>query len=130
MEKLSAKSLALLKGKNFASIATINRDGSPQVTPVWIDTDGKNAIVNTAVGRTKERNIERDARVAISIFDMKDPYHRVSFDGKVVKKTLGKAAEEHIDFLAMKYTGKKYDDWKPGMRREILVIEPTRIREQ
>ncbi|MDA4132291.1 MAG: pyridoxamine 5'-phosphate oxidase family protein, partial [Thaumarchaeota archaeon] len=59
MNKLSEKSIALLKGKNFAYIATLNSDGSPQVTPVWADTDGKNVVVNTAMGRAKERNLTR-----------------------------------------------------------------------
>jgi PPOX class probable F420-dependent enzyme len=127
--KLTEKAVALLKGKNFATIATINPDGAPQVTPVWVDTDGTNVIVNTAIGRVKEKNIARDPRVAISVFDMKDPYSWVSIDGRVVRKITGKEADESIDFLSYKYTGnKKYQGRTPGERRIKLIIEPIHIR--
>jgi PPOX class probable F420-dependent enzyme len=127
--KLTEKAVALLKGKNFANVATINRDGSPQLTPVWVETDGTNIIVNTAIGRLKERNIARDPRVAISVFDMKDPYSWVSVDGRVVRKITGKEADESIDSLSYKYTGnKKYQGHRPGEKRVKLIIEPIRIR--
>src|ERR1700693_3360179 len=64
----------LLEGKNFAHVATLMRDGSPQVTAVWIDVDGDRILVNTAEGRTKLANVRRDPRVAISIVDQADPY--------------------------------------------------------
>src|SRR5437899_2862461 len=124
--KLNDKSVALLKGKNFANLATINRDGSPQLTPVWVDTDGTNVIVNTAIGRVKEKNIARDPRVAISVFDMEDPYSWVSVDGSVVKKITGKEADESIDSLSYKYTGnEKYQGRRPGEKRIKLIIEPS-----
>jgi len=62
LTKLNEKAIALFKGKNTAFIVTLNRDGTPQVTPVWADTDGTNVLVNTAVGRVKERNVSRDPR--------------------------------------------------------------------
>lgn len=130
MNQLNERAVALFKGKNFAYLATVNPDGSPQVTPLWADTDGKNVILNTAIGRVKERNIERDPRVGVSIYEMANPYARVSLDGRVVKKVKGKEAEDHIDFLSVKYTGKKYTKSSPSEKRIILVIEPTRIREQ
>lgn len=65
----------LLKGKNFASFATLMKDGSPQVTPVWIDTDGQAVLVNTAAGRTKEKNVKSDSRVALSVYDSANPYN-------------------------------------------------------
>jgi PPOX class probable F420-dependent enzyme len=127
--KLTEKAVAILKGKNFANIATINRDGSPQLTPVWVDTDDTNIIVNTAIDRLKEKNIARDPRVAISVFDMKDPYSWVSVDGRVVRKITGKEADESIDSLSYKYTGnKKYQGHRPGEKRVKLIIEPIRIR--
>ena len=126
---LTDKAVALLKGKNYAHIATINKDGSPQVTPVWVETDGTNVIVNTAIGRVKERNIARDSRVAVSIFDMSDPYSWVSIDGKVVRKVTGKEADDSIDSLSYKYTGnKKYQGRRPGEERIKLIIAPTHIR--
>lgn len=131
MNKLNEKAIALLKGKSFAFLATVNEDGSPQVTPLWADTDGKNVILNTAVGRAKERNVRRDPRVAVSLHDESNPYVRVSLDGKVVKTVTGKKADDHIDFLSAKYTGnKKYTKSSPSEKRVILVIQPTRIREQ
>ena len=131
MNKLNDRAIALLRGKNFVYLATLNRDGSPQLTPLWSDTDGKNAILNTAIGRAKERNVKRDQRVAVSIHDMERPYVRVSFDGRVVKTIAGKKAEDHINYLSEKYTGnKKYKKSSPSEKRIILVIEPTRIREQ
>ena len=127
--KLTDKAIALFKGKNYAQIATIGEDGSPQVTPVWVDTDGTNIIVNTAIGRVKERNITRDPRVAISVFDMKDPYSWVSVDGRVVKKVTGAEADESIDSLSYKYTGnKKYQGRRAGEKRIKIIIEPTHIR--
>ena len=111
-------------------IATINRDGSPQVTPVWVDTDGRNVLINTAIGRAKERNVARDRRVAVAVYDMANPYYRVSLDGRVKRTIVGKKADDHIEKLSLKYTGNKFQDRSPGQKRIILVVEPTRIREQ
>ena len=129
--KLSQKATALLRGKNFAYLGTINKDGSPQVTPVWIDTDGKYVLVNTAVGRVKERNVARDPRVAISVFDYEDQYRGVSITGRVVKKLKGKRADDDIDSLSFKYTGnRKYQGRNPAEKRITLFIEPTRVSER
>ena len=131
MIKLSKKAIALLKGKNFAYLGTVNRDGSPQVTPVWIDTDGKNVLVNTALGRAKERNVSRDPRVAVAVYDGLNQYTGVSISGKVIGRITGKRADEHIDSLSYKYTGqKKYKSSKPEEKRVILVVEPTRASER
>jgi PPOX class probable F420-dependent enzyme len=127
MSILKAKDISLLKGKSFAHIATLNRDGSPHVTPVWVDTDGTKIMVNTAIGRVKERNLARDPRVALSLFDENDPYSWISLDGKVVEKITGAHADNHINYLSMRYTGQKFQG-SPDEKRIILVIEPTRIR--
>ena len=73
----------ILKKKAFANLATLNADGSPQVTPVWVDFDGKNVLINTARDRVKTRNLEREKRVALSIADPENPYRYVSFQGRV-----------------------------------------------
>lgn len=131
MAKLSERAIALIKAKNFAYLGTINRDGSPQITPVWVDTDGKNVLINTAVGRLKERNVKRDPRVAVAVYDAGNQYTGVSIAGRVVKTELGKKADDHIDFLSHKYTGnKKYQGRKATEKRIILVIEPTRLSER
>ncbi len=129
--KLSRKAVALLKGKNFAYLATVNKDGSPQVTPVWVDTDGKNVLINTAVGRVKERNMARDPRVAVSVFDFADQYSGVSIRGRVAKRFTGKRADDDIDSLSYKYTGnKRFQGRIPGQERVTLIIQPTRVSEQ
>jgi PPOX class probable F420-dependent enzyme len=131
MEQLNEKSIAILKGKNFAYIATVSPNGAPQVTPVWIDMDGKNILVNTAIGRAKEKNLTRDPRVAISVHDAANPYSMVSLNGKVIDKITGKKADDHIDSLSLKYTGNPvYQGRTAAEHRVILVIQPTRIRRQ
>ena|SRR5213593_750567 len=118
----------LLEGKNFLFIATINRDGSPQVTPVWVDTDGKFVFVNTAMGRVKQKNTKKNPRVALAVYDQTDPYNFVQIRGKVVDQITGPMAEEHIDKMAKKYRGlEKYPSRRPGEKRVILRIEPIRV---
>ena len=120
----------LFEGKNFAFLATLMKDGSPQVTATWVDIDKNNytILVNTAEGRVKHRNISRDPRVAISIIDSSNPYHMVSVRGKVIEQIKGKDAEEHIDKMAKKYLDKeKYPRRRPGEDRVILRIKPKLV---
>jgi PPOX class probable F420-dependent enzyme len=125
---LDEKARKLFEGKNFAFVATVNRDGSPHVTPVWVDTDGKYILVNTAMGRVKQTNTKRDPRVAVAIFDQTNPYHMVTIQGRVVDQLKGNAAEQHIDKMAKKYTGQeRYPNRQPGEQRVLLKIEPERI---
>ena len=127
MTELSEKAKRLLKGKNFAFVATVNKDGSPQLTPTWVDTDGENVLVNTALGRQKTMNVTRDPRVTVGVFDHSNPYEYVSIRGKVVKKVTGKVADDHIDKLALKYTGApKYTRTDPNEKRVILMIRPSK----
>ena len=124
---LSDKAKKLLKGKNFAFVATINKDGTPQLTPTWVDTDGENVLVNTALSRQKNKNVTRDPRITVGIFDISNPYEYVSISGKVAKKVTGKAADEHIDKLSLKYRGEpKYKRWDPNEERVIFVIRPSK----
>lgn len=117
----------LLQGKNFGYIATLMPDGSPQVTPIWIDTDGEHVIVNTAIGRLKDENVMRDPRVAVAVFDQSNPYNMVTVRGKVVERTAN-GAEEHIDKMAKKYLGlDKYPGRAPGEKRVLLKIKPDKI---
>jgi len=117
----------LLSGSNFAHLATLMPDGSPQTTPVWVDVDGNRILVNTAEGRTKPRNVRRDARVALSVVDQQNPYANASIRGRVVEIT-HEGADEHIDRLAKKYLGvDKYPYRSANEQRVILVIEPDRV---
>jgi len=119
----------LIDGKNFGYLATTMPDGSPHVTPVWVDHEGDIILVNTAQGRVKQRNITRDPRVAISIADQNNPYDKIVIRGRVVSQTT-QGADEHIDKLAKKYTGADKYQWRgPGEKRIIIKIEPARISE-
>ena len=82
MTTIPASHRDILEGKNFAHVATLMKDGSPQVTPVWIDIEG-DTIVNTAEDRAKPRNVRRDRRIAISVHDQANPYRYIQIRGVV-----------------------------------------------
>ncbi|HWW18951.1 MAG TPA: PPOX class F420-dependent oxidoreductase [Candidatus Saccharimonadales bacterium] len=117
----------LLTKKAFANLGTLNPDGSPQVTPVWVDYDGKYVRINSARGRQKDKNIARDPRVSLSIQDPDNPYRYVEIRGRVVEAT-EKGADDHINKLAKKYLGKdEYPYRKPGEQRVLYKIEPYKF---
>lgn len=122
--------LKFFADRNFAFISTINRDGSSQVTPTWIDIDKEHGLIliNTAVGRLKQKNVSRDPQVSISMIDGKDnPYSMVTIKGKVIEQ-LKSGANEHIDMLARKYLNtEKYPAHSPNVTRIILKIKPEKI---
>jgi len=106
-------------------------DGSPQITPVWIDVDDKQniIIINTAKGRLKQRNITRDPRVAISIVNRNNDYQMLSVRGKVIEQATS-GADEHTDKLAKKYLDvEQYPFRNPQEQRVLLKIKPIRIME-
>ncbi len=128
MTPLSKEHIKLIQGKNFGFLATVNRNGSPQVTPVWVDTDGEFLLVNTAIGRVKERNTRKDPRVAVSIAKQDDPYNWITVNGKVTEWIEGSDAEAHIDKLAKKYTGAvKFTKSNPDEHRVIFKIKPEHV---
>jgi len=117
----------LFEEATIGHLATVMPDGSPQVTPVWVDFDGEYILVNTAEGRQKPRNIRRDPRVAISVTKAGSPYTYAQVRGRVVEVTR-EGAEEHIDRLAKKYLGRDKYPWRqPGERRIILKIAPEHV---
>ncbi len=127
--KLSDKVKKLIDGKNFASAATLMPDASPQVTTVWIDRDGDTIIVNGTRSRQRTKNLKKDPRIAISIFDQNNPYSSASIRGKVVDIT-EKGAEEHIDKMNMKYKGTpKYAYHTPKDPRVLIKVEATSASE-
>jgi PPOX class probable F420-dependent enzyme len=114
-------------GKNFASIATLMPDGSPHVSVVWVDSDEKHLIINTAEGRVKTNNLQRDPRIALTITNSENPYQQVMVRDRVVEIT-DEGADEHIDGLAKKYLDvDKYPHRAPGERRVIVKIFPESI---
>ena len=128
MAELTDHDLALLKGQNFAHVVTLNQDGSPHVAPVWIDADDQgHVIVNSAVGRKKDRNIRRDPRVSVSIHAQGDPYTWTAISGTVVSIETGEEAEAHIDFLNQKYHDGERWEYVTGSVRVIYRIGPDRI---
>ena len=116
----------LFDKKAFANLATLNSDGTPQVTPVWVDYDGNYVLVNSARGRRKDKNIERNRAVALSIQDPDNPYRYLEVRGKVTDIT-EEGADQHIDKMAKKYLGaEKYPGRQPGEVRVLYKIKPER----
>jgi PPOX class probable F420-dependent enzyme len=111
--------------KAFANIATVLKDGSPQVTPVWFDFTGGKIRVNTARGRVKSRTMRPGVSVALAIMDPENPYRYLQVRGKVTNCT-ETGADAHIDSLAKKYLGQdKYPFRQSGEIRVMYEIEPT-----
>jgi PPOX class probable F420-dependent enzyme len=124
---LSPAQKQLVDDKNFAHVATVNPDGSVQVTPVWVELDGAHIVFNSEKKRAKVRNLERDPRVTVCVSDSQNPYRYVEVRGRVVEIT-EVGASEGIDRLAQKYMGKeKYPFHKPGDVRVVLRIKPERV---
>jgi PPOX class probable F420-dependent enzyme len=117
------KFLDLFKKPAYAHLATLMPNGSPQVTPVWCDYDGRHVLINTAIGRQKDKNLQRDGRVALSILDPENPYRYLEVRGKVVERT-EQGADESIEKLAHKYLGKPYPFRQPGEKRVLYRIKP------
>jgi PPOX class probable F420-dependent enzyme len=121
---LTDEQARLLEEPNVATVGTVNPDGSPQLTIVWIDWDGEHVLFNTAAGRVKPRNLERDPRVSVLVADRADVYRWVAVRG--LAELTSDGADEHIDKLARKYTGV---GWQPksGERRLLVRVRPERV---
>jgi PPOX class probable F420-dependent enzyme len=114
----------LFNKKAFGNLATLNADGTPQVTPIWVDTEGGFIYFNSARGRRKDKNVRRDPHVAISIADPENPYRYLEIRGRVVEIT-EKSADDHINRLAKKYLDKDiYPFRQPGEVRVKYKVEP------
>ena len=118
------KYLDLLKPetKAFLFLATVMSDGSPQVTPVWFDSDKEHILVNTNEGRVKDRNMKERPEVSMVIQDPSDPYRYLQIRGKVIGYTR-EGADEHIDILSHRYQGRSWS-YKPSQKRIIFKIKP------
>ena len=111
--------------KAFAFLATTMVDGSPQVTPVWFNTDGEFILVNTAKGRIKDLNMRSRPQVAIAIPDPENPYRYIQIRGRVTEY-IEEGAREHFDTVAVAYIGKPFD-YPPEQIRVIFKILPEFI---
>lgn len=125
--KIEGKAEELLKGKNFAHVATLRADGSVQSAPVWVDVQDGRAVVNSAEGRAWPHNLERDPRITLTVQNMENPYEYVEVRGSVAERTHD-GADEHIDALAQKYLGQDtYPYRQPGEQRVIIRVEPDHV---
>ena len=128
MTSFTPTQLKLISEPHIAQLVTLMSDGSPQISPVWVDTDGTNILVNTATVRVKTNNIRRDSRVAIAVFDPENPYSRVVNVTGVVSDIKESGAMEHIDKLSKQYTGQEtFPGHNEKETRLIVTIKPTRI---
>jgi len=131
MVELTEKARRFLSEPNFAALATVNKDGSPQVSAMWVHLDGGYVLMNTALGRYKERNLRRDPRLALTVTDRENPYDKVTIRGRVVEFIEGQRAEGDIDMLSQKYVGQFPYPWrKPGERRVTVLIEPISVSDE
>jgi PPOX class probable F420-dependent enzyme len=125
--ELSTVEREFLENPFVGVVTTLHRDGSPQSTVVWVDVDDDGPSINTAYGRVKPRNLERDPRVSLVVVDPDDAYRWVKING--VAKLVDEGADEHIDRLSKKYTGRDvYASRQPGEKRVTVRITPTRIQ--
>jgi PPOX class probable F420-dependent enzyme len=124
MAKLTEGQADLFKGTNLATVATIRRDGSPHLTPVWIDWDGQDVLFNTAEGRAKPRHIRRNPVVGVEVIDGHDPYRWVSVTGPA--EIVEEGAVEHIQELSRRYTGRDFN-LRADQKRLIVRVKPERV---
>ena len=125
--KLTADVRTLLDEPNFAHLATLLPDGSPQSAPVWIDVEGDRVLIATGEGSLKARNTKRDVRVSLSVVAMDNPYREAQLRGRVVERRPD-AKFEIMDRISRKYTGKDFPMRANPEQRVVLVIEIERAR--
>jgi PPOX class probable F420-dependent enzyme len=124
---IPADFIDLFKKPAFAHFATVMSDGTPQITPVWVDYDGEFVLVNSKVGRTKNANVRKRPHVAIEISDPDNPYRYLMIRGQVVE-VITQLDSSHIDSLAQRYIGvDKYPWGTPGEVRQIFKIRPDHV---
>lgn len=117
---------ALLDGKNFAYIATVDAEGNPQVTPVWIEFNGTHVCFNTEAKRAKTKRLRDNPNVAICVSNAENPYHYIEIRGKVTEIT-EEGANEMIERLSQRYIGRSYPYNQPGDVRVVVKIDPLKV---
>jgi PPOX class probable F420-dependent enzyme len=126
---LSPAIIDLATGTNFAALTTLFGDGQPQTQVMWVDADADHLLINTEVHRQKFKNVQRDPRVTVMIWDADSAYRYVEVRGRVVEEVRGQEARDHIDACSRRYVGK---DYAPEITSErvILRIAPDRVVER
>jgi PPOX class probable F420-dependent enzyme len=128
MGKLNEKQARFFLDRNIGAVATIREDGTPHVTPVWLDYDGEHVVFNTAAPRAKWKHLKRDPRATVEVHSEGDPYEYVTVTGRAELDEDEDAANRHIDQLSAKYRGiPKFQSHQPGERRVIVRITPERV---
>lgn len=124
--KLPESVRKLLEDRAYGHVVTFHRNGSPQVTMVWMDVDGDEVLFNTAEGRLKPRNLRRDPRVIVSVQDRNNPQAYLLVHGTASLTEVG--ADAHIDKLAKRFLGTEtYPYRRPGEQRLIVRIKPEKL---
>ncbi len=127
-ESIEGRARELLEAPNFCQVGSLRKDGSPAVTPVWVDVEGDLVVLNTAEGRAWPTNVRRDPRVNLTVLNQENPYEFVSIKGRVVEDSQD-GADEHIDAMAMKYLGEeKYPFRAEGEVRVKMKVEAETVR--
>jgi PPOX class probable F420-dependent enzyme len=124
---LSDEIKQLVSGPNFAHLASLMSDGSPQVAPVWVDLERDTILIGTGEGSLKAKNTRRDARVALSVIAMDNPYREAQIRGRVVERRPD-ADFRIMDRISHKYTGKPFPFRDKPAQRVVLVIAVERAR--
>jgi PPOX class probable F420-dependent enzyme len=128
MDENLSKYRDIFDKKTFCYVATVGKDGTPQVTPVWCEFDGTHIVFNTARGRVKDKNLAKNPRVSVAAADPDNPYRYVQVRGRVAEIT-EQGADAHIDRMAKKYIGQDRYPWKkPDEVRMIVKIVPERVQ--
>ncbi|MCE4945053.1 PPOX class F420-dependent oxidoreductase [Streptomyces albulus] len=126
---LSDQLKELLDSPVFVTVGTVQPDGSPQLSPVWVKRDGNDLLISTTVGRRKELNLRRDPRVSVVLQPFDAPYTYAEIRGEASLTTEG--GQELIDELSLKYTGKPYAEFNPtavdDKQRVVVRITPRKV---
>ncbi len=113
--------------RNLAFVATLSKDGSPHVTPVWADMEGDLILINTSEASAKTKHVSKDPRVGISLVEQFNPYNMITIKGTVIEIT-SEGADEHLHKLAKRYLGiGKYNYRKPKDKRVIIKVKPDKV---
>ena len=128
MATLNEQQAKLFLDKNLGAVATIREDGTPQVTPVWVDYDGEHILFNTAAPRAKWKNLKRDPRITVEVHSLENPYEYVTVSGTAELDEDEERANRHIDKMSLKYRGiPEYQHHNPDERRVIVRVKPERV---
>lgn len=125
-DQLNDRDLALLQGENWAHFAVNGEDGYPHVTVVWVHADATHVLINTAVDRVKDRAVQVDPRVSVSVHDQADAYSFVAVQGAVESREIGPRADANMEMLSQKYHDEPWE-FRPGEVRVLYRIRPEHI---